>query len=383
MGIIYLFGVGIAFFLALLLLGKKGKHAGDVLMIIWLAITGLHVLLFYAHSQPSAPVWPHLLGLSIPMPLLQGPLLYFYTAAMTGQLPSRRARWIHVLPVIAVYGWLSPFLVSPVAYKVFVFQHDGAGYAAQMQVIWGMIVLSGVGYVAGAVWLLFRYRKRLMSRFSSVERVNRTWLRSLIGGIAGIWLLVLLGNDTWVFGGAVAYVLFIGYFGIRQAGILGGMLPGQANAEPLEEAVEAEAAISGEVSAPERKKYERSGLSEAAANALHQSVRELMDREQLYRNSELTLADLATALGVHPNYVSQVINDREGHSFYDFVNIRRVEAFKHMVAAGQAQKFTLLSLAFECGFNSKTTFNRYFRKVTGVSPSEYLQQATGSAPEAE
>ena len=98
-----------------------------------------------------------------------------------------------------------------------------------------------------------------------------------------------------------------------------------------------------------------------------------MQKEKLYKNSELTLADLSQKLNVHPNVLSQVINSAEQKNFYDYVNHLRVEEFKTIILLPENQKFTLLSIAFECGFNSKTAFNRNFKKATGFSPSEYLK----------
>jgi YesN/AraC family two-component response regulator len=98
-----------------------------------------------------------------------------------------------------------------------------------------------------------------------------------------------------------------------------------------------------------------------------------MNTEKVFRESELSLADLARRLNTQPNYLSQVINEREGKNFYDYINSLRVEEFMHLVASPDSRKYTLLGLAQECGFNSKSSFNRYFKKVTGKSPSEFMQ----------
>ena len=76
----------------------------------------------------------------------------------------------------------------------------------------------------------------------------------------------------------------------------------------------------------------------------------------------------------HPNYLSQVINEVEGINFYDYVNRLRVEEFKRLLSLPENQRFTLLALAYDCGFNSKSAFNRCFKKTTGLSPSEYAKQ---------
>ncbi len=82
---------------------------------------------------------------------------------------------------------------------------------------------------------------------------------------------------------------------------------------------------------------------------------------------------MALELGTHPNYLSQIINEKEGKSFYDFVNSFRVEEFKRLVKDSKNKQFTLLALAYDCGFNSKSSFNRYFKKNTGKTPSEFVK----------
>ena len=99
-----------------------------------------------------------------------------------------------------------------------------------------------------------------------------------------------------------------------------------------------------------------------------------MDKEKPFTNPDLTLNELAKCLEVHPNYLSQVINSLEQKSFYDLINERRVEEFIKLTEEPQTQQYTLLSIAYDCGFNSKASFNRNFKKYTGLTPSEYLKQ---------
>ncbi len=80
-------------------------------------------------------------------------------------------------------------------------------------------------------------------------------------------------------------------------------------------------------------------------------------------------------LNIHPNTLSQVINRAEQKNFFDYINSLRVSEFKERTMKSDYQKYTLLSLAHDCGFNSKTSFNRNFKKITGKSPSEYLKEA--------
>ena len=100
-----------------------------------------------------------------------------------------------------------------------------------------------------------------------------------------------------------------------------------------------------------------------------------MLQEQPFKDPELTLGELAKKLSVHPNILSQVINSFENKNFYDYINNLRIEEFKKLTQQPDSKKYTLLSLAFECGFNSKTAFNRNFKKAMSMSPTEYLAQS--------
>ena len=101
-----------------------------------------------------------------------------------------------------------------------------------------------------------------------------------------------------------------------------------------------------------------------------------IESEKPYLNPSITLAELASKIGLHPNELSQIINKEEGMNFNDYINSHRVEAVKASIQSGRADQFTLLTIAYESGFNSKATFNRTFKKFTNQSPSQFLKEIT-------
>jgi AraC-like DNA-binding protein len=160
-----------------------------------------------------------------------------------------------------------------------------------------------------------------------------------------------------ILAGVVVFVFLIGFFGVRQAVIF----------TPVRLA---------EYAGEQKKKYPKSGLTEEASTKLHQSLIQLMTENALYKKSDLSISDLSSKLVVHPNYLSQIINQKEKKNFYDFVNTYRFEEFKRLIAMKKNQQYTLLSLAYDCGFSSKSSFNRYFKRATGQTPSEYFTALT-------
>jgi AraC-like DNA-binding protein len=385
---LYLAGIVITFFLAIILLSKKGKTAADHVLAAWLCVIGLHLFFYYWQLTGEIYDHPYLLGISVPMPLLQGPLLYLYIITVSRGFSKKY--WLHFVPVAAAYIALSKFYRLSVADKIAVYKNEGAGFEIYTRVILLAAIISGFAYVLLSFYELKKYRKKITEEFSNTEKINLNWLRYLIYGILVIWMIILLnGSDPLIFGAVVVFVLLLGYFGIKHIGIftyrrvivkeiikagagedaLFRPLTAVANEETI---LKREPMLIGQ--APVRAKYEKSGLQKETADKIHQDLNLLMQTQKVFKSEELSLAQLAQQLGVHPNYLSQVINTYESKSFYDYINTLRIGEFKALVLLPENSRFTLLSLAFECGFNSKTAFNRNFKKITGLSPSEYLKE---------
>ena len=95
------------------------------------------------------------------------------------------------------------------------------------------------------------------------------------------------------------------------------------------------------------------------------------EQEKPYLDEGLTLTKLAGQLGVTRNQLSSAINNKFGGNFYSFVNRYRVEEVKRLIADPKNKDFTILSLAFQAGFPSKSSFHDIFKRFTGMTPTEY------------
>lgn len=360
-------GIIITFFLSFILITKKEKNLADKILATWLVFLGFHLWLFYEHIVVQSYQFSSLMGLELPMPFLHWPFLYIYIAVLTNQYDANK-KWLlflHFLPAIFLYIYLIDFFRLSPEEKIHVFKYEGKvpKYETFSSVMLILISISGVIYVYFTYRLLQQHRKNIINQFSYQEKINLDWIKYLFIGMGLIWAVIWLrGNDNLIFLSVVIFVIFLGYFGIKQVGIFTNKLP-----------IENET-FSKELEVEKTKKYEKSSLTEEMTENIHIQLQKVMDEERLYENPELSLNDLANHLNVHPNNLSQVINANEGKTFFDYINYHRVEAFKSIVKMPQNQKFTLLGLAYDCGFNSKTSFNRNFKKATGFAPSEYLKQ---------
>jgi len=365
---LYLTGIIITFFLVVVLASKRNKTEADKILALWLFFTGFHLFLFYLHYKNDYSDFPFLLGLELPMPLVQGPFLFLYTSALTNQNRYKKFNLLHFIPFLAAILVLIPFYNLSFEEKAAVFKNKGKGYETLISILYAAIVFSGIIYPLLSLQKLIKHRKNINNQFSHTERINLTWLRYLIIGSGIIWLVIIFSDDQYIFSVVVFYLIFIGYFGVKQVGIFTN--------QPLSENNHSETSTLESVdteNTSEKIKYEKSGLTSSELMVIHQRLTQLMKDEKLYKNADLTLTELAQRISVHPNTLSQVINSAEQKNFYDYINFQRVEEFKKTIRLPENQKFTFLSVALECGFNSKTAFNRNFKKATGVSPSEYLK----------
>lgn len=228
---------------------------------------------------------------------------------------------------------------------------------------------SYIYYFYQSLRIYREYRSWTETQFSDTETIGFVWLRNFIYLIiAGevfkwAWGLAdkLLGDlpfeqDWWWH---LFTVLIICYVGIK------GYAQHQPNrlAYSSKNVIEEETKASSITTTPEQK--------ENSFEELRTKVENLMNQEKLYLEPELSLSDLAQKLKTNTSVLSAAINSNFGKNFNDFVNEYRVEEFKKQIKLPQNQNYTLLAVAFDCGFNSKATFNRAFKKFTGQSPSRF------------
>lgn len=324
---------------------------------------GIHQLVFYLDYSKTSYEYPHLLGVGLTFPLLHGILLFFYVATLTGQKKiSVRSAAPHFMPFLLLTLLAVPFYALSGNEKLAVYQNKGMGYEWYSIVQILLILISGLGYVAWSLLLIRKSRVRMENVFSNTDQKNLQWLQYLSIGMAVVWLLVLFFDDQVIFLGVAVLVFLIGIFGINQLEIFG------ANPEILL----AESAPQTEQTGNATARYIKSGLKPEDADLLYRRLDVLMKNEAHYKNNDLSLTELATLLDVHPNYLSQVVNEKTGKNFYNYINTLRAEEFVRLVCLPEKRYFTLLALANECGFNSKSTFNKYVKSVSGKIPSEHL-----------
>lgn len=383
----YLLGPFLAFFLSFILLSKRNKTTADRILFAWLLISGIHMGLFYFQVTEIHFQYPFLLGLILPLPLLQWPMLYLYISSLTTNNSFRPRQLLHFIPFLVSMVIILPFLLAPANEKIYVFRHDGKGYEGTNAALLIGTIISALIYTFLSIKKIGAFRSAIRNKYSQIEKINLKWLYYLTAGMTIIFVIVLFDDNSRLTYLAVAgFIAFIGYFGIKQVGIFTQKLSPDHDQLPTSELLQSGRNVqqtrpamveiqSDQIPANNsNEKYLRSSLTPEDAKAIQQELSHLMRTEKPFKNEELTLDELSKMLNVLPNQLSQVINSLERKNFYDYINELRVQEFIELASLPQNRNLTLLSLSMDAGFNSKTSFNRNFKKITGRSPSEYLKE---------
>ncbi len=121
----------------------------------------------------------------------------------------------------------------------------------------------------------------------------------------------------------------------------------------------------------QKSKYQNSGLSGQYGHQLLLRMNTLMDTEKIYLDDEISLDKLASLLGVSRHPLSQVLNEQAGMNFFEYINSRRIEEAKHILASSSKRELNIIEIAYRVGYTNKVTFNNTFKKYTGMTPSEF------------
>ena len=378
MDTVFIIGIFLSIFLSLLVLAKQQKSLPDIILAVWLGIIAIHLSSYYLYSLDYWTHYPHLIGVTLPLPLLHGPMLYLYTVYSTrADVSLRRKDYLHFLPALATWLYMSRFYFFYTAEeKILVDTGRVDDFSVFSIVVLIAFIISGLTYPILAYLRLGAHKQLVSDNFSNENRISLDWLRYWIYGVGLLYLTVAAVSmlseglgvsfpfnvDFIYYIMVVFYVVCIGYFGIRHQNIIVATSPN----EPLQL-----------VGSNSRSEYKKSGLKPGVAEEIHQKLTDFMHSNKPYLNPELTLNILAKNLEVSANHLSQIINQYENVNFYDFVNRHRVEAF--ILNASANKRFTLLAHAYDAGFNSKSTFNNVFKKLKGITPSRYLSELQADA----
>jgi AraC-like DNA-binding protein len=352
-----------------LFLAKNNRIANRILgALAW--VVAIYISAAVMASSGVYLRYPQLSYVLDPLFFCVSPLFYLYVRAIVSPAPLRpRDAW-HLAPAIAVAICLIPWYLKPAWEKgLFMLQLQQGAFPVWFYLKSIALLVQGIAYVALILWTLYRHGKTMARPLRDASAYISRNARFVIGVMA-----------VFLMAGAFRVLRFFGYFdqfNLQENLIL-----------PLMAAVLIYLVSYTALRHPERiygppdpaKKYERSGLSREAAEAGLARLTAQMSAEKPYMDEGLTLQDLASRVGLAPNHLSQVINENWKMGFHEFLNSYRVKAAETMLLDPAHRDRSILEIANEAGFNSKSAFNAAFRRHRGMTPSEF-RQSSQAAPE--
>lgn len=369
MPLIILVGQGYLFALILFFRYFRKKKTSDLILALFLVITGIRCTAYmigfmgWYDDFRNTKINYFLIDFS----LILGPVVYFYVKSITHpDFRFKRKDIWHAVPWLA-YSVLQAF--------IYIYDSQQPGFDdVQNGVLYEKInfnigiymlilgVISRSVYFYHAAKIFYEFRSKIKEFFSNTYKVELNWLRNFLVVYLGLFILrigFIVTNQLfvqmswtqnwWWYLVASMVLVYLGMMGIF------------ADLGKLAELKFVE---------PESDVEKNSEAEELLP--LKEKVEAFMEDEKAFLNPDLTLAELSKMVGIPSNQLSKVINSCFGKNFNDFVNAYRVEEVKDALSDPAFSHFSILGIAYECGFNSKATFNRVFKRVTGHSPSEYV-----------
>ncbi|MDP3150126.1 MAG: helix-turn-helix domain-containing protein [Ignavibacteria bacterium] len=355
----------------LLYFKKENRHANRVLSIAILFLS-LDILCTYLTQTKTYEKYPSLFGFNVGYPFIYGPIFYIYTLLVTRKVEKFKPKLLlHFIPFVVVYLYVSPFYLLTHDEKLLKINE----YMTQVQ--WDMEIISvfkpihGILYTWLSLRIISEFSERLKISFSNIDKKKLDWLKFLILSTIVVWVVVaiviltgfILGShdifyDVIIYSFISVLVYAIGYGALNHAEVLN----------------QSELVI---LDAPEdqtREKYEKSNLTDDDIIKFKERLLDVLQTKKLYLKSDLTLTNLSEELGISNHNLSEVINKAFNKNFYDLINAYRVEEVKEIIKNPDFAHYSLLAIAFEAGFSSKSSFNTIFKKLTNTTPSEFRKQ---------
>ena len=367
--------LGILLIVAINTLQNNNVSANRVLSILILLISVALIGRVAVYDRDIFQQTPKLLLVPDIILFLYAPVfvVYLHRLLFSQPLAWNSRIWLHFIPfVLHIIAW-SPLLFM--ADHTFISLNTDLSLRKWFMVTGGISLAYNTVYWFVARRMIIKYRKTAENNYAYEE--NLVFLRAVMG-VKAVCLLIWLAS--YAIGGTdilvdsdlqwltersqdLLFIVFsltvfcLGYFAIREPEIF--KMGPEIEEEPA-------AALPEETQEEAQEEEEREDMKH--------KLRELMETKRPYLNPKLTLATLSEMAGTNVHTLSKVINDGFGVNFNDFVNGYRVDEFKARVVEEEYKNHTLLSVALMAGFNSKTAFNRSFKKITQLTPREYLKQ---------
>lgn len=355
----------------ILLVMDKNKKA-NIFFAAFLFILSTNFFSFFLFKYKIKILSTVFASLSLPGISIIGVFLYFYALSITGLLEKFKPR--HLLHFTIYFMSLLFFLT--VIHKTSGEPEPPVSIKNAIFIMMTIGLVNSILYIFYTMTILHRYYHKIENYYSDLEMMNLGWLGriiplsflTLIIWCIGFWFayLGIIPKSHIVIGFTIVMLTIIifvtAYKIINQPEIF------RQNIEMVHETEDPEDSAGTE-------KYARQSIDDRMQDEYLEKLNFYMYEQKPYLDENITIKDLAEELEIPSHHLSIVINNRLNKNFYTFINEYRIKESQQILKDPGNSDASILSIAFKSGFNSKSTFNTTFKKITGLTPTEYRESA--------
>ncbi len=371
---LFIISIGLLVFFFFSLITRRKKGLPEWIFMSWLVLLVVTEFSFVLYARGNAARYPLFIATVCDTHLLHPFFLYMYIKS--GTIPDFKIKakeLLHLIPF--VFHFFAKIYANKVA-GVMECYDEGSCLNVDNDYVTGFYIFK---YLVMLIYIYLSYQlveKHKRSAGSSRDAIINIWLSNLVKGtfflFIGIMLIqvfrlafpVLLYDRMLITSTLATFFIYILLFMANNYSTL-------FVAERVRESRKI-VAENDNYKNPEREKLNNK------EKALMQKAEKYISNNKSYLNGMLTLKDMADELGCPQRHLSHCINVAKGQSFTNYINTFRVEHLKGLLDDPKNKNYTILSLAEDSGFNSKTTLVRIFKQHTGMTPSEYQQQVASA-----
>ncbi len=307
----------------------------------------------------------HVIAMGSPIPFLMGPLAYLYFKNSFLGIRKKNHLFWHFIPFLLVFGYFTPFYFASTSAKL-----DMMNNIRDFTSFFPYYISGKYLFVAGSLslliytFLIYHHFYRTATSLNEVRKWFNLSFFTLVFYVFNHILFHVLSYAGWIDGcsyygvsiAAAAFIALFSWFGTIRPKLFEGyalsesMVPVQAN------------------------KYKSSALTIAAEQELYETLELHMANVQPYKNEEISLETLAQALGTSRHHLSQVINNKAGVNFFEYINHWRIREAQRLLIETKSDKLNIIEVAYLVGYNNKVSFNKSFKKITGTTPTQFRKE---------
>lgn len=340
-----------------LFLMHKGKNGKAVLYLAFLLfIFSLNQLEFAAYWTNYLEDLPHLIFLTNGLPLLIGVFLYFYFRQTFGKNDFQGSDYLHFLPFVIHTIYMFPFYIKSAEFKLSSLQNiiytSNPVFSDSFYIINSLISLHMIVY---AILIRKNFSFSLLRPLKFYHLIYFGYLLYLIMDLVHL-LEISLFEYEYIF---TVDMIILGLCTLLVYTLIFKLF----NSSDV-----------NKIFSLEKDKYTKSLMTKEFIRTNTSKLNDLMENEKVFLDPDINLSRLSKQMTITNHQLSQLINEYFSKNFFDFINEYRIQEAKRRLHLEEQNLYTIESLAFDVGFNTKATFYNAFKKYIGMTPTEYIKR---------